>query len=136
MNRPWDTARNHYTIEDDGLIQPWFGRVWCNPPYGKEMVPFLERMVTHGPGGVVLIFARTETKAFFDYVWDRASAILFIKGRLKFHYPDGKEGESAGSPSVLIAYGDNEAEVLRNCTIPGRFIDLRPQDKIKEGRPR
>jgi hypothetical protein len=54
LERPWDTAKKHYTTEDDGLIQPWFGRVWCNPPYGKEMNAFLERMVTHahlGGGG-------------------------------------------------------------------------------------
>lgn len=124
LNRPWDTAKHHYTIEDDGLIQPWFGRVWCNPPYGREMNAFLEKMVTHDPGGIVLIFARTETKAFFDYVWDRADAILFIKGRIKFHRPDGSEGDAAGSPSVLIAYGRHEAEVLKNCGIPGKFIDL------------
>lgn len=127
LNRPWDTAKHHYTVEDDGLIQPWFGRVWCNPPYGKEMNPFLEKMVTHGGGGIVLIFARTETKAFFDYVWDRADAILFIKGRLKFFKPDGLEGDAAGSPSVLIAYGDREVDVLRNSGIAGKFIDLRGQ---------
>lgn len=124
LDRPWDTAKHHYTIEDDGLLQPWFGRVWCNPPYGKEMNPFLERMVIHNEG-IVLIFARTETKAFFDYVWDRATAILFIRGRLKFYLPNGKEGGAAGSPSVLIAYGDKDAEILRNCAIQGKFIDLR-----------
>jgi hypothetical protein len=134
LNRPWDTAKTHYTIEDDGLIQPWFGRVWCNPPYGKEMNPFLEKMVTHEPGGMVLIFARTETRAFFDYVWGKGSAVLFIKGRLKFHYPDGREGEAAGSPSVLIAYGDSEAEVLRNCTIPGKFIDLRTFERVEKSK--
>jgi hypothetical protein len=125
LNRPWDTAKHHYTEEDDGLIQPWFGRVWCNPPYGREMNAFLERMVTHDRGGVVLIFARTETKAFFDYVWDRADAILFLKGRLKFHKPDGFEGNTAGSPSVLIAYGQEEAERLETCGLPGKFIRLK-----------
>ena len=35
IERPWDTAKNHFTINDNGLIQNWFGRVWCNPPYGK-----------------------------------------------------------------------------------------------------
>jgi hypothetical protein len=128
LERPWDTAKKHYTTEDDGLIQPWFGRVWCNPPYGKEMNAFLERMVTHahlGGGGVVLIFARTETKAFFDYVWDKADAILFLKGRLKFYSIDGKEGGPAGSPSVLIAYGKAEVETLRNCGLEGKLVVLK-----------
>ena len=128
INRPWDTAKHHYTIEDDGLIMPWFGRVWCNPPYGREMNPFLEKMVNHSPGGMVLIFARTETKAFFDYVWDRADAILFLKGRLKFYKPDGTEGDTAGSPSVLIAYGQHEAKILENCGLEGKFIRLKVSD--------
>lgn len=34
INRPWDTAGQHYNILDDGLKQKWFGRVWCNPLMG------------------------------------------------------------------------------------------------------
>jgi hypothetical protein len=123
LGRPWDTARHHFTIEDDGLAQEWFGRVWCNPPYGKAMNPFLDKMVKHG-NGIVLIFARTETKAFFDYVWDKADAILFIKGRLKFHTPDGKVAGTAGSPSVLIAYGEENVKALETCGIEGKLLKI------------
>lgn len=77
-----------------------------------------------GGRGLVLIFARTETKTFFDYVWDGADAILFIKGRIKFWTPEGKEAGTAGSPSVLIAYGKEEIEVLRTCGIPGKLVLL------------
>jgi hypothetical protein len=121
-NRPWNTARQHYTIKDDGLAQSWSGRVWCNPPYGPKMGPFLEKLATHPGGGVALVFARTETRAFFDNVWDKATAILFLKGRLKFHKPDGEVGGTAGSPSVLIAYGEADAEVLKNCKLSGKYI--------------
>lgn len=124
LNRPWDTAKHHYTIEDDGLKQDWFGRVWCNPPYGRAMNPFLKKMVDHG-NGMVLIFARTETKAFFDYVWNGADAIMFLKGRLKFHTPDGGIAGTAGSPSVLIAYGKNNVEILRNCGLDGKLVVLK-----------
>jgi len=123
LDRPWDTAKHHYTIEDDGLAQEWFGRVWCNPPYGPGMAPFLRRVVEHG-NAMVLIFARTETRAFFDYVWDHADAILFIKGRLNFCTPDGKPGGSAGSPSVLIAYGEENVKALENCGIEGKLVYL------------
>ena len=124
IDRPWDTAKKHYTIIDDGLAHQWQGRVWCNPPYGKHTKIWLERCVQHGDA-MVLIFARTETRMFFDYIWNKASAIFFIKGRLKFCKVDGSVGQSAGAPSVLIAYGDNNAEALRSCTLPGKYIDLR-----------
>lgn len=29
-------ATRFYTIDDDGLTQPWFGRMWLNPPYGRR----------------------------------------------------------------------------------------------------
>lgn len=124
LNRPWDTAKNHYTIEDDGLVQPWFGRVWCNPPYGRAMNPFLEKMTIHG-NGILLIFARTETKAFFDYIWNKADAVLFIRGRLKFHMPDGSQGGTAGSPSVLVAYGANNVKALEDSGIIGKIVYLK-----------
>ena len=128
LGRPWDTAKHHFTIEDDGLAQEWFGRVWCNPPYGPGMAPFLKKVVEHG-NAIVLIFARTETKAFFEYVWDKADAILFLKGRLKFHTPDGGVGGTAGSPSVLIAYGDENVKALETCGLDGKLIYLNKGEK-------
>ena len=29
-------AQTYYTIEEDGFNKPWSGRVWMNPPYGKD----------------------------------------------------------------------------------------------------
>lgn len=122
--RPWEMANKHLTIEDDGLNQPWDGRVWCNPPYGLEAAKWLDKLSEHG-NGIALIFARTETKMFFEYVWKRATAVLFLEGRLYFHHVDGSKARAnAGAPSVLIAYGDENAETLKNCTIKGKFLAL------------
>ena len=60
INRPWDTAKNHYNILDDGYNKEWFGRVWCNPPYGKQTHKWLNRCADYG-NAIALIFARTET---------------------------------------------------------------------------
>jgi hypothetical protein len=110
--RPWDTAKTHYSVEDDGLSQPWFGRVWCNPPYGLEAARWLDRLSAHGDG-VALIFARTETAMFFDHVWGKADALLFIRGRLHFHHVDGtRAAANAGAPSVLVAYGAENVAAL------------------------
>ena len=42
--RPWDCARVNYTVEDNGLILPWKGRVWLNPPYGNVSIHALVRV--------------------------------------------------------------------------------------------
>lgn len=123
--RPWDTAETHYTIEHNGLDKPWFGRVWMNPPYGQQTGTWLKRLADHG-NGLALIFARTETKMFSDYVWNRADALLFIAGRLHFYHVDGSRAKgNAGAPSVLVAYGKEEARRLKMHTKLGQFVALR-----------
>lgn len=125
VNRPWDTARRHYTIEDDGLMRVWEGRVWLNPPYGPHTKRWMERLSSHGDG-IALIFARTETAMFFRYGWERADAMLFLRGRLQFHRPDGQREtrSDAGGPSVLIAYGERNVRALRECGLSGQFVPL------------
>lgn len=125
--RPWPMAENHYTVNDDGLTKPWTGRVWLNPPYGSHAIKWLIKLANHG-NGIALTFARTETRMFFGTVWDHpaASAILFIRGRLHFHYTDGRQAEAnSGAPSVLIAYGKENARILENSGIDGKFINLK-----------
>lgn len=125
IGRPWDTARKHFTVEDNGLAQPWGGRVWCNPPYGLDAAKWLARCAAHGDA-IALIFARTETRMFFEHVWPAAKGILFIEGRLHFHHVNGvRAAANSGAPSVLIAYDDFNAEILRDCGIGGHFIDQR-----------
>ena len=122
--RPWDTANKHYNILDNGLSKEWYGRVWCNPPYGLEAAKWLKKLAEHGRG-TALIFARTETKMFFKEVWPKASAVLFLEGRLYFHYVDGSKAKAnAGAPSVLVAYGDDDATTLKNCGLRGKYIAL------------
>jgi hypothetical protein len=121
--RPWDTALKHYTKEDNGLLQDWQGRVWCNPPYGNQLPFWLNKCVLHG-NCIVLTFARTDTRMFFEYVWNAAGAVFFIKGRIKFYYVDGHNIYNAGAPSVLIAYGKNNVSALQNCNLKGKFINL------------
>ncbi|WP_415798650.1 DNA N-6-adenine-methyltransferase [Comamonas aquatilis] len=124
VNRPWEMTEQHYTAHDNGLQKPWHGRVWLNPPYGLEAAQWLSRLAAHG-AGTALIFARTETEMFFENVWSKASALLFLKGRLHFHHVDGtRAAANGGAPSVLIAYGEMDAEILKTCKLPGAFVPL------------
>lgn len=121
--RPWDTAKEHYGSL--GLMREWFGRVWLNPPYGPETVHWIARLSEHGRG-TALIFARTETAIFFRHVWNSAHAILFIQGRLHFYTQAGERmPANSGGPSVLIAYGTEDARRLQESDIAGKLICLR-----------
>ena len=95
----------------NGLKIDWVGRVWLNPPYSKNAL-FMEKMAKH-TNGIALVFARTETKWFQDWVFPYAYSICFIRGRIKFYKEDGTEAAgNAGAPSVLIAYSDNDHDYL------------------------
>lgn len=97
----------HYTKEQNGLAQDWTGEtVFCNPPYGREMPKWIRKCYEHYTGGgiaVMLIPARTDTKAFHEYIYGKAE-IRFIKGRLKF----GGSKNSAPFPSMVIVYQQKE----------------------------
>jgi len=134
--RPWPTARLHYCKADDGLARPWLGRVWLNPPFGREAVKWLERLAEHGDG-IALWAARTETAAFFDFVWGGAHAVLFLRGRPHFHQIDGKRASfNSGAPICLIAYGTRNAMALEDCGLDGHFVWLHlcSQDKSTRGK--
>lgn len=125
IDRPWPTAKKHFTIEDMGLMQTWSGRVWLNPPYGKATGYWLDKLKLHG-NGIALVFGRTDTSYFQEYVFKNADALLFMKGRIKFYHIDGTQSkENAGAPSVLIAYGQNNAKALLESRIPGALIRLK-----------
>ena len=121
--QPWPCATRQFTFSDNGLLKDWTGsRVWLNPPYGAATGKWLSRLAEHGCG-TSLIFARTETEMFVQQVWKRATGLLFLYGRLFFHYPDGRRAAgNSGGPSVLVAYGASDAERLRTGGIPGAYM--------------
>lgn len=99
----------HFTSEEDGLAQDWsgYGAVWCNPPYGRVSPKWIEKMAKEAAGGVpivALLPARTDTRAFHEYIYEKPNVrIEFIRGRLKFEV-DGIPRQSAPFPSMLVYF--------------------------------
>lgn len=125
--RPWPTAKRHIELPEDGLTAEWYGRVWLNPPYGKDcgMDAWLEKMATHGCG-ISLIFATTDTSVWKRTIWPNCDSVLFIAGRISFRFPDGTEKDGAGGPSVLIAWSAKDTEALMRSSIEGQIVKPLP----------
>ena len=127
--RPWPTAAVHWTREDGPLRRPWpaGARVWLNPPFGPAATlrAFLARMADHNCG-TALLFARTDTDAWFRHIWPRASAVCFLRGRPHFYRQSGQRAPfNSGAPVALIAYGDADAQALLASGLDGATVTLR-----------
>lgn len=99
----------YYTVNDDGLAQDWSGeRVFCNPPYGRQVGNWVKKCFSEVYGGkckcaVMLLFAKTDTKWFHNYIYNKAE-IRFIRGRLKF----GNQENNAPFPSMVVIFRGKE----------------------------
>ncbi len=119
------TAKTCFTKKVDGLAQEWFGRIWLNPPYRNPLIgKFVRRLAEHG-NGIALVFNRMDTRLWHDIIFPNATAMLILKGRITFESCDGRPASGAGCGSVLVAFGEDNAEILRDCGIEGKFIKLK-----------
>lgn len=106
-------AEQFFTLEDDGLAQPWRGRVWMNPPYSQPLMSqFCNKLCEEAAYGnvsevVVLINNTTET-APFQRMAQIAKAICFPAGRVDFWHPD-KETSHPQQGQALLYFGENVA---------------------------
>ncbi len=90
-----------YTREQDGLVQPWTGTVFLNPPYGRELGKWIQKAYEASLAGatvVCLVPARTDTRWFHELCLQ--GRITFLRGRLKF----GNAQNSAPFPSMLVVF--------------------------------
>lgn len=82
----------------------------------------MKRLSEHG-NGIALIFVRTETATWFDWIWPKSDGILFMRRRLNFHHVDGRKAlHNGGAPNALIAYGQANVKALRETKIEGHYI--------------
>jgi ParB family chromosome partitioning protein len=106
-------AKRYYAIEDDGLSKKWRGNVWLNPPYGKDVIGlFASKVVAERERykqAVVLVNNATET-AWFTEIASVASAICFLRGRVKFLDKSGKPSNTPVQGQAVLYIGCDVAK--------------------------
>lgn len=115
-------ARVHYTKAENGLLLPWAGTVWLNPPYGREMPPFLHKLaaelaIRRCTAAITLTPANTDTR-WFQRLWE-ADALCFHYGRVQF-----LGGKSSGNVTgnVLGYFGPDAARFAEVFAPLGRIV--------------
>ena len=64
------------------------------------------------------------TALWHEVVFPTATALKILRGRLKSIDSNGRQGDCAGCGSVLVAFGEDNAKILEECDIEGKFIRL------------
>ena len=98
------TASKHYSVADDGLLSPWDGYVWCNPPYSAPTA-WCRKWATHNPGGCILIRADLSTSGPFA-AWSSADAAWVPSRRLQFESGAGHPSGAVNFSTVLLGRGN------------------------------
>lgn len=118
-------ATTFYTAEEDGLAQPWSGRVWLNPPYAQPLVSrFCQRLEEDYRAGnvtqaCVLMNNATETR-WYRPLAESASVVCFPTGRVKFWSPDKLATPLQGQ--AILYLGDRTEAFRRHFSAFGAVM--------------
>lgn len=99
-------ARIHFTRKENGLLHPWVGIVWLNPPYGRQLPAWVQKAISEirtGQAEIIylLVPSRTDTRWWHDLMAAGAS-VQYLKGRIRFLKENGERGDASPFPSVLL----------------------------------
>ena len=120
-----------FTPAEDGLKQPWNGRVFLNPPYGRHLKYWmqkaaLELQVGNAQVVVALIPASIGTKWFHEIVYPHIASIIMVRHRISFVDLDGTKNSSAANHDSIIlelrATGELFPEIKRIDAKTGEWI--------------
>ena len=100
-------ADRKYTIEDDGLVQPWVGRVWMNPPYSKP-TPWIDKWLNHNNGIALLPMAKSN---WFNRLIESEAKFIVLPYSFKFENTEGKYIQHMMG-STLWALGESNIQAI------------------------
>lgn len=116
---------------EDGLIRPWFGFVWCNPPFSKKEI-WAELTVKHNNG--ILILPERGSAPWFGPLAMQVGS-YFVSGK-KIDFVGGSSSNNIGS--VLFPLGKEAVSRIENSGLPGHWVQVkwfRTRNKVQKTPP-
>ncbi len=113
-----------------GLEQPWFGFVWCNPPFGGRngIVPWCTKFYEHGDG--VLLTPDRTSAPWWQHAARKAGAVLFVSPKIRFLGKNGQEGVAPSTGTTLMAAGVRGVDALQRAESNGLGLMFNNRSKL------
>jgi hypothetical protein len=83
----WIQAAKYFTVVEDGLKQSWQGRVWCNPPYGRDVKRWLAKAITSYQSGDVdaaIVLLNRSGASWYRELRKKVAAVCEVDKRIAF----------------------------------------------------
>lgn len=114
-------AKKIYTPADDGFAKQWKGRVWLNPPYGREegegsnQARWTQKLIDEYKAGrvteAVLLVNAAPANKWFSHLWDYL--ICFTDHRIRFESPGGEASQPTHS-NAIVYLGNNTKGFIKH----------------------
>jgi phage N-6-adenine-methyltransferase len=117
-------AAKFFAREDNGLEQPWPGRVWLNPPYGEEgtdrwVIKLIEEYTAGRTAAAILLVNAVTDRKWFAPLFEQA--ICFTDHRIEFYTPEG-EPQSPVSGNAFVYFGSERKAFKEHFTKFGAVV--------------
>jgi len=99
-------ADKFYTREEDGLLQPWYGNIFCNPPYASPIVDRFAEKVADSFLQAILLTNNSTDSRWWQYSASRARAICFTLGRIDFVNANPNKKSSPVRGQTFMYFGN------------------------------
>lgn len=113
-------GRANYALErgQDGLVLPWQGFAFCNPPFSLKEV-WAEKCIAHGDG--LLLLPERGSAPWFGPL-AVAAGCYWVMGQ-KINFIGGPSSNNLGS--VLFPFGPKAVNRLLRSGLPGHFVEVK-----------
>jgi hypothetical protein len=114
-----------YSKGDDGLNQPWYGRVWLNPPYSRTLIGlFVNKLIAEYEAGrvtaAILMVPLCPDTRWFQAAERACAAVCYPRMRIHCDKPDGSIKRRALRPTAFFYFGNRVAAFQRHFGTLGR----------------
>lgn len=112
---PWIPAKRYYTQADDGLVQPWKGRVWMNPPY-SHATAWVNKFIEHANGVCLVNHAKSR---WHNRLWAACDGAAITPEY--FDFVGGPNGGSMFVPVWFAAFGGECVDAIGRLGVVRRI---------------